>query len=243
MAEFDLRRRMAAEGLGTAFLVAAVVGSGIMAETLTRDPALQLLCNTLSTGAVLVVLISMLAPISGAHFNPAVSLVFAARGELPSSETVFYIASQAAGGVAGTMIAHLMFSRPVFELSTKLRMGGGQWFAEAVATFGLVAAIFGGIRFQKPAIPWLVGLYITSAYWFTASTSFANPAVTLARALTDSFSGIAPISVPFFIAAQAAGALLAGLLAGWLFAPPSAKPEAAGPRPAVKAEFRASRIP
>ena len=217
MAMFDLRRRLAAEAVGTAFLVAAVVGSGIMAERLTHDVALQLLCNALPTGAALVVLISIFGPISGAHFNPAVSLVFAARGELLRSEAIFYVAAQLAGGIAGTMIAHLMFGMPVLELSNKLRTGGGQWFAEAVATFGLVATILGGVRSQKPAIPWLVGLYITSAYWFTASTSFANPAVTVARALTNSFSGIAPISVPLFIVAQVSGALLAAVLAGSLF--------------------------
>jgi glycerol uptake facilitator-like aquaporin len=221
MPEFDLRRRLAAEALGTALLVAAVVGSGIMAETLTRDTALQLLCNTLPTGAALVVLISTLCPISGAHFNPAVSLVFAARGELPRSEALLYISAQVGGGIAGTMIAHLMFGLPVLELSAKLRTGSSQWLAEAVATFGLLATILGGIRFQKPAIPWLVGLYITSAYWFTASTSFANPAVTIARALTNSFSGIAPASAPPFIAAQIAGALLAAWLGSWLFRPGS----------------------
>jgi glycerol uptake facilitator-like aquaporin len=236
MADFDLRRRLTAEAAGTAFLVAAVVGSGIMAEKLTQDVALQLLCNTLPTGAVLVVLITVLGPISGAHLNPAVSLVFAARGELSRSETIFYIAAQVAGGIAGTGIAHLMFSFPVLELSAKLRTGPGQWFAEAVATFGLIATILGGIRFQKTAIPWLVGLYITSAYWFTASTSFANPAVTLARALTRSFSGIAPVSVPLFIAAQVGGALLAGYLAGWLFQPPAAIREATGPRSVMPAE-------
>ena len=236
MADFDLRRRLAAEAAGAAFLVAAVVGSGIMAEKLTQDVALQLLCNTLPTGAVLVVLITVLGPISGAHLNPAVSLVFAARGELSRSDTMFYIAAQVAGGIAGTGIAHLMFSFPVLELSAKLRTGGGQWFAEAVATFGLIVTILGGIRFQKPAIPWLVGLYITSAYWFTASTSFANPAVTIARALTRSFSGIAPASVPLFIAAQVAGALLASLLAGWLFATPAASPETAGSPSAMPAE-------
>ena len=235
MADFDLRRRLAAEALGTAFLVAAVVGSGIMAETLTRDTALQLLCNTLPTGAVLVVLISVLGPISGAHFNPAVSLVFTWRGELSRSQTIFYIAAQIAGGIAGTMIAHLMFGRPLLELSVKLRTGG-QWFAEAVATFGLVVTILGGIRFQKSAVAWLVGLYITSAYWFTASTSFANPAVTLARALTNSFSGIAPASVPLFIAAQVVGAVLAGVLGGWLFAPPVAIRETPGPRSAMATE-------
>ena len=236
MADFDIRRRLAAEAVGTAFLVAAVVGSGIMAEMLTRDVALQLLCNTLPTGAVLVVLITVLGPVSGAHLNPAVSVVFAARGDLPRSETILYIAAQVAGGIAGTGIAHLMFNFPVLELSAKLRTGGGQWFAEGVATFGLIATILGGIRFQKPAIPWLVGLYITSAYWFTASTSFANPAVTLARTLTPSFSGIAPVSVPLFIAAQIVGALLAGSLAGWLFASPAASPEAVGPRSAMPAE-------
>jgi glycerol uptake facilitator-like aquaporin len=236
MAMFDLRRQLAAEALGTAFLVAAVVGSGIMAERLTHDVALQLLCNTLPTGAALVVLISIFGPISGAHFNPAVSFVFAARGKLARSEAVSYIAAQLAGGIAGTMIAHLMFGMPVLELSTKLRTGGGQWIAEAVATFGLVATILGGLRFQKPAIPWLVGLYITAAYWFTASTSFANPAVTVARALTNSFSGIAPLSVPLFIGAQLAGALLAGWLGGWLFASPETAQEIAGARTAVPAE-------
>jgi glycerol uptake facilitator-like aquaporin len=219
MVAHDLKRRLVAEALGTAFLVTAVVGSGIMAERLTHDVALQLLCNTLPTGAALVVLISILGPISGAHFNPAVSLVFAVRGEISRSETVFYIAAQAAGGVAGTVIAQLMFGLPVLELSAKVRTGGGQWFAEAVATFGLVATILGGLRFQKTAVPWLVGLYITSAYWFTASTSFANPAVTFARALTNSFSGIALLSVPLFITAQLMGALLACLLGGWLLAP------------------------
>jgi glycerol uptake facilitator-like aquaporin len=223
MAAFDLRRRLTAEALGTAFLVAAVVGSGIMAGTLTRDPALQLLCNALPTGAALVVLISILRPVSGAHFNPAVSLVFAISGGLPRSETISYIAAQVAGGIAGTMLAHLMFGVPVFELSAELRTGGGQWLAEAIATFGLVATILGGVRFQQPAMPWLVGLYITSAYWFTASTSFANPAVTIARAFTNSFSGIAPHSVPLFIFSQCAGALLAAYLARWLFGPVSAQ--------------------
>jgi glycerol uptake facilitator-like aquaporin len=217
MAAFDLRRRLVAEALGTAFLVAAVVGSGIMAEMLTHDVALQLLCNTLPTGAALAVLISILGPISGAHFNPAVSLMFAVRGELPGSETILYAIAQAMGGIAGTVIAHLMFNLPVLELSMKLRGGDGQWLAEAVAAFGLMLTILGGVRFQKQAIPWLVGLYITSAYWFTASTSFANPAVTLARMFTNSFSGIAPHSVLPFILSQCAGALAAGYLAGWLF--------------------------
>jgi glycerol uptake facilitator-like aquaporin len=236
MNTFNLSRRLTAEGFGTAFLVAAVVGSGLMAETLTRDIALQLLCNTLATGAALVVLIAVLGPVSGAHFNPAVSLVFAVRGELSRSDTFYYIAAQVAGGIAGTVIAHLMFNHPVLELSAKLRTGGGQWFAEAVAAFGLVAVILGGIRFNKASIPWLVGLYITSAYWFTASTSFANPAVTVARAFTDSFSGIAPSSVPLFTAAQVAGALLAGWLGGWLFALPAAGKAISGEQTAVSAE-------
>jgi glycerol uptake facilitator-like aquaporin len=223
MKAFDLPRRLTAEALGTAFLVAAIVGSGIMAERLTHDVALQLLCNTLPTGAVLVVLISIFGPVSGAHFNPAVSLVFAIRGELPRPGTALYIAAQLVGAIAGTAIAHLMFGLPVLEISEKARMGGGQWFAEAVATFGLVTTILAGLRLQKPATPWLVGLYITAAYWFTASTSFANPAVTLARALTNSFSGIAPASVPLFIVSQAVGALLAAMLAGWLFRVSSGK--------------------
>lgn len=237
MERFDLARRLTAEALGTAFLVAAVVGSGIMAETLTRDGALQLLCNTLPTAAALVVLITILGPISGAHVNPAVSLVFFVKGELPPKEAGRYIVAQLAGGIAGTMLAHLMFDLPLIELSTKLRSGPGQWLAEGVATFGLVFTILAGLRFQKSAIPWLVGLYITSAYWFTASTSFANPAVTVARALTRSFSGIAPVSAPFFIASQLMGALLAALLARWLLSAPAAVHiEAAKARTALAAE-------
>jgi glycerol uptake facilitator-like aquaporin len=174
---FDLNRRLVSEALGTAILVAAVVGSGIMAETLTRDVALQLLCNTIPTGAVLVVLITILGPISGAHFNPAVSLVMALQGSLPRGELAPYVLAQIAGGIAGTLAAHLMFGLPVIEFSAKVRTGGAQWFSEGVAAFGLLTTIIAGVRFQKSAVPWLVGLYITSAYWFTASTSFANPAV------------------------------------------------------------------
>ncbi|HMN72592.1 MAG TPA: MIP/aquaporin family protein [Rhodoblastus sp.] len=216
MHDFDLPRRLAAEALGTALLVATVVGSGLMAQALTRDAALQLLCNTLPTGSALVVLITILGPISGAHFNPAVSLVFAVRRELASAEFAAYALAQIAGGIAGTMIAHAMFGLPLIEFSARVRSGGAQWFAEGVATFGLLLAILGGLRFQKASVPWLVGLYITAAYWFTASTSFANPAVAIARSLTDSFSGIRPIDLPGFAAAECVGALVAATLAGWL---------------------------
>lgn len=216
MQAFDLSRRLAAEALGTALLVATVVGSGIMAQTLTQDVALQLLCNTLPTGAVLVVLITILGPISGAHFNPAVSLVFAARRELTTHELGLYTAAQIAGGVAGVIVAHAMFGLPLVEFSAKARTGGAQWFAEAVAGFGLVLTILAGVRFQKSAVPWLVGLYITAAYWFTASTSFANPAVAIARSLTNTFSGIRPLDLPGFIIAECAGALAAAAFAGWL---------------------------
>jgi glycerol uptake facilitator-like aquaporin len=213
---FNLPRRLAAEAIGTALLVATVVGSGIMAQRLSPDIALQLLGNTLPTGAVLVVLITILGPISGAHFNPAVSLVFATRGGLPWRYLASYVLAQVLGGIAGTVVAHLMFALPLIELSANVRTGGAQWFAEGVAAFGLVLTILAGIRFQEAAVPWLVGLYITAAYWFTASTSFANPAVTIARSLTNSFSGIRPVDVAGFIAAQCAGALLAALFAGWL---------------------------
>ena len=216
MSGFDLRRRLAAEALGTALLVVTVVGSGIMAQTLTMDVALALLGNTIPTGAMLVVLITILGPISGAHFNPAVSLVFMAKGDLPRNETGLYVVAQVAGGIVGTMIAHAMFALPIIEISTKVRSGMPQWFAESVATFGLVATILAGIRFQQAAVSWLVGLYITAAYWFTASTSFANPAVAIARALTDTFSGIRPIDVPGFVIAQIIGAFAALVLVSWL---------------------------
>jgi len=216
MQKFDLPRRLAAEALGTAILVATVVGSGIMAETLTKDVALALLGNTLPTGAILVVLISILGPVSGAHFNPAVSLVFALKGELTPREMPLYILAQIAGGIAGTMIAHEMFALPVIDISLKMRTGGAQWFAEAVAAFGLIVTILGGIRFNLAAVPWLVGLYITAAYWFTASTSFANPAVAIARSLTNTFSGIRPVDLPGFIVAETCGALVALAVMGWL---------------------------
>ena len=216
---FDLPRRLVAEGLGTAVLVATVVGSGIMATTLTQDTGLQLLANTLPTGAILVVLISCLGPISGAHFNPAVSLVFVMRAELPKSDALLYAMAQIGGGIAGTCLAHLMFDLPIMTASTHIRAGHAQWLSEGVATFGLVLTILAGLRFQSHAIPWLVGLYITAAYWFTASTSFANPAVTIARAFTNSFSGIRPDDVGGFVIVQFLAALAAWRLMHWLLIP------------------------
>ncbi len=213
---FDLPRRLTAEALGTGLLVATVVGSGIMAETLTRDAALALLGNTLPTGAILVVLITILAPISGAHFNPAVTLVFALKRELAPREALSYVAAQIAGGIAGTIVAHAMFALPLLDASLKMRSGSAQWLAEAVAAFGLVATILAGIRFNRSAVPWLVGLYITAAYWFTSSTSFANPAVAIARSLTNTFSGIRPVDLPGFIAAELGGAVAALVLMNWL---------------------------
>jgi glycerol uptake facilitator-like aquaporin len=216
MPGFDLPRRLTAEALGTALLVATVVGSGIMAENLTKDVALALLGNTLPTGAILVVLITILGPISGAHFNPAVTLVFALRRELTPREALLYMMVQIAGGIAGTIIAHAMFALPLLDASLKVRTGGAQWLAEAVAAFGLIATILAGIRFERASVPWLVGLYITAAYWFTASTSFANPAVAIARSLTNTFSGIRPVDLPGFIAAEFCGAVVAMLLLNWL---------------------------
>lgn len=215
----DLPRRLFAEALGTALLVATIVGSGIMAQSLTTDTAVALLGNTLPTGAILVVLITILGPISGAHFNPAVSLIFALRRELPWRDAIFYTSAQIVGGILGTIIAHAMFAAPLLEVSQHIRTGSAQWFAEAVAAFGLVVVILAGLSFQRTAVPWLVGLYITAAYWFTASTSFANPAVTIARALTDTFSGIRPADVPGFILAQLAGALIAWGVMAWLLRP------------------------
>ena len=216
MSTFDLPRRLAAEALGTALLVATVVGSGIMAENLTKDVALALLGNTLATGAMLVVLIAILGPISGAHFNPAVSLVFALKRELTPRDALLYTAVQVVGGIAGTMIAHAMFALPLLDASLKARTGGAQWLAEGVAAFGLITTILAGIRFERPAVPWLVGLYITAAYWFTSSTSFANPAVAIARSMTNSFSGIRPVDLPGFIAAELCGAVVALVLMNWL---------------------------
>ncbi len=212
-------RRLAAEALGTGFLVATVVGSGIMAETLAGgNVALALLGNTIPTGAILFVLITMFGPISGAHFNPAVTLAFAVRREIARGMALAYVAAQIAGGVAGTFVAHLMFDQAVVQFSSHVRTGMAQWLAEIVATFGLVAAIFITIQVRREAVAAVVGLYITAAYWFTASTSFANPAVTVARAFTDTFSGIRPLDAPGFIAAELIGALLAAAFIGWLFA-------------------------
>jgi glycerol uptake facilitator-like aquaporin len=223
MPEFDLPRGLVAELLGTALLVTTVVGSGIMAETLTKDVALQLLGNTLPTGAILVVLIAILGPVSGAHFNPAVSLVMALKGDLSGSDAARYVAVQVLGGIAGTALAHAMFGLPLFDFSMKVRTGSAQWLAEAVAAFGLVATILAGIRFNKPAVPWLVGLYITAAYWFTASTSFANPAVAIARSLTNTFSGIRPVDLPGFIVSELVGAVIALMLMSWLLRSAPAK--------------------
>jgi glycerol uptake facilitator-like aquaporin len=220
----DLPRRLAAEALGTGLLVATVVGSGIMAQGLTADPGLALLANTIATGAVLVVLIAVLGPLSGAHFNPAVSLVIALRGELSARDAVSYAFAQVAGGLAGTLLAHMMFALPVLEASTRVRTGGGQWLAEGVATFGLIAVILAGLRFRRQALPGLVGLYIVAAYWFTASTSFANPAVAIARAFSDTFAGIRPLDLPGFIIAELAGALVALGLMGWLLRVPDLAP-------------------
>jgi glycerol uptake facilitator-like aquaporin len=227
-----LFRRLTAEALGTAILVATVVGSGIMADKLAGgNQAIALLGNTIPTGAILVVLITILGPISGAHFNPAVSLVFASRGELPWRETLPYIAVQCLGGIAGTVIAHLMFDLAPIMIGTTARSGPSQWLAEMVATFTLVLTILGGIRYAPQAIPWLVGLAITAAYWFTASTSFANPAVTLARGFTTTFAGIAINHVPGFIVAQLIGAAIGALVSVALF----------GPAPASVGELKRGR--
>jgi glycerol uptake facilitator-like aquaporin len=214
----SLTRSIVAEWLGTAFLLAAVVGSGIMAQKLAGgNTALALLCNTIPTGAILVVLILIFGPISGAHFNPAVTLALACHNKLPWTAAPIYIAAQIVGGIAGVWAAHLMFELPVLQFSLTGRTGAGQWFAEAVATFGLLLTIFGCAARTPAAIPYAVGLYITSAYWFTASTSFANPAVTIARSLSDTFAGIAPGGVVAFIVAQLLGTAVAVVLAGWLW--------------------------
>ena len=215
----NTQKRLFAEWFGTLALVATVVGSGIMAETLANgNIALALLGNTIATGAILVVLITMLGPVSGAHFNPAVSAAFALRGDLSGSLAVAYIACQIAGGICGTFLAHWMFAAPILQEATNFRSGLSQYGSEWVATFGLLMVIFGGIKYRPGAVAWMVGLYITAAYWFTASTSFANPAVTIARSLTDTFSGIHLGDMPFFIFAQLLAVWPAYRLAGWLFA-------------------------
>lgn len=205
-----LSRRLLAEGLGTALLLATVIGSGIMGVKLSGgNAALALLGNTLATGAILAVLILIFGPVSGAHFNPAVTLAFTLKRALTWQEGGLYLAAQVVGAILGVWTAHGMFELPIWQLSPTVRTGAGQWIAEFIATFGLLLTIFGCIARAPSAIPYAVGLYITAAYWFTASTSFANPAVTLARALSDTFAGIAPASVPGFVLAQLAGMLIA----------------------------------
>jgi glycerol uptake facilitator-like aquaporin len=216
----DLARRLAAEALGTGLLLIAVVGSGIMAERLAAgNMAVALLANAIATGAALVVLITIFGPLSGAHFNPCVSLYFALRREMPLAVALAYSATQVISAALGVWLTHAMFGMPILETSARLRSGPPLMLAEFIATFGLLTTIAGGLRFTPSSVPMLVGLYITGAYWFTASTSFANPAVTLARALTDSFSGIAPASVPGFLAAQLLAVLAGWVLLRWLFEP------------------------
>jgi len=216
-----LPRRALAEALGALLLFACVIGSGVMAERLAGGSvAVALLGNTLATAAMLLVLVSVLGPVSGAHLNPAVTLVAVLRRDLGAGDGLAYVAAQLAGGLAGVLLAHAMFEMPLFELGTKVRTGPGQWLSEGVATFSLVLAILGGVRHKPAWVPAIVAAAVTAGYWFTASTSFANPAITLARSLTDSFAGIRPADAPAFIAAQFAGALLAAGCATLLFGPP-----------------------
>ncbi len=213
-----ITRRAVSEALGTAFLLATVIGSGIMAERLSGgNSALALLCNTLPTGAILTVLILIFGPVSGAHFNPAVSLAFAVRRELSWALLGPYVVAQLVGAIAGVLAAHAMFELPLWQVSTHARFGPGQWLAEAVATFGLILTIFGCASCSAAAVPYAVGLYITAAYWFTASTSFANPVVTVARSLSDTYAGIAPSGVFASIVAQLAGTVIAVVLSSWLW--------------------------
>ena len=219
----NLARRLASEGLGSFLLFATVIGSGVMAEALAGgNVALALLGNTIATGAMLFVLIAMLGPVSGAHFNPAVSLVMAARGDLARRDAALYILAQIGCGALGAFAVHLMFDLPILQLSAKARSGIGQWSGEALATFGLIVTIIGTVARRPTAVPASVALYITAAYWFTSSTSFANPAITLVRSLSNSFAGIAPGDAPAFIAAQLLGAVVGAVVAGWLFSPDSA---------------------
>ena len=218
MSAVSTSRQLAAEGIGTMTLLATVIGSGIMAERLAGgNVAVALLGNTIPTGAILYVLITIFGPVSGAHFNPAVTIAFAIRRQVAAPQALMFILMQVAGGLCGAMLAHLMFEMPILQLSQNARTGGAQWLSEFVATFGLLTVIFGGLRWRPESVPMLVGLYITAAYWFTASTSFANPAVTIARAFTDSFSGILPAHAPGFILAQLAAACLAPAILGWMF--------------------------
>ena len=213
-----LPRRLAAEFIGTTFLLATVVGSGIMGENLAGgNMAIALLGNTIATGAILVVLILVFGSTSGAHFNPVVTLAFLLRREILPGTAFAYILIQIIAGVSGTIAAHIMFAEPALMISTNARTGLGQWFAEFVATFGLLATILGCLRCRPEAVPYAVGLFITAGYWFTASTSFANPAVTIARTLTNTFSGISPTDAPAFIAAQILGSITATIVFSWLF--------------------------
>ncbi|MEP9357361.1 aquaporin [Sphingomonas sp. KR3-1] len=217
-------RAILSEALGSALLFATVIGSGIMAEALAGgNGAIALLGNTLATGAMLFVLVTLFAPISGAHLNPAVTLVLCLRGHVGRRSAAAYAVAQLAGGALGVWVAHLMFALPVFQLSERIRSGPGQWIGEAVATFGLILTILGTMRSRPDSVPASVALYITAAYWFTSSTSFANPAITVARALSDSFAGIAPSCVPAFVAAQLAGAIAAHFVAQVLFVGTSRK--------------------
>lgn len=236
MQENSLSRRLAAEFGGTALLLATVVGSGIMAERLAAgNVAVALLGNTIPTGAILVVLITALGPVSGAHFNPAVTLAFLIRREIRGSTASLYLLAQVVGGIIGTLAAHAMFEEAMWQLSDHTRTGPAQWLSEVVATFGLVGTIFAALRWRPDGVAWMVGLYITAAYWFTASTSFANPAVTLARALTDTFSGIRPIDAPAFIIAQCVGAVLATIALTWLLHPKGYPEAGAGRQKAAAA--------
>ncbi len=215
-------RRLIAEWVGTFSLLATVVGSGIMAERLSGgNVAIALLGNTIPTGAILVVLILCFGPISGAHFNPAVTLAFAIRKEITAKDSVFYVLAQVAGGIAGVLVAHVMFAHPIFDPSTNIRTGLGQWVGEFVATFGLIGTILCCLKARAAAVPYAVGLYITAAYWFTSSTSFANPAVTIARGFSNTFSGISPADVAAFIAVQLFAAVLATYFYRWFLKEPS----------------------
>jgi len=216
--QFSLLQKLVAEALGSFFLFATVVGSGIMAESLSGgNVAIALLGNTLATGAILFVLIAILAPVSGAHFNPAVTLVMALRKELNAAASALFVTAQLIGGIIGVWAAHYMFELPVFQLSEKIRTGNGQWLSEMIATFGLLFTILGTLKFRPEWVAPAVGLYISAGYWFTSSTSFANPAITVGRAFSNSFAGIAPENIAAFVVVQFSGAILAWLLAGWLF--------------------------
>ncbi|MEQ8193651.1 MAG: MIP/aquaporin family protein [Rhodospirillales bacterium] len=240
---FDLQRRLMAEALGTAFLLATVVGSGIMAERLAGgNTAIALLGNTIATGAILVVLILIFGRVSGAHFNPAVTVSFWLQRAIPSGEAFAYIIVQIVSALIGTMIAHVMFGEPYLTASSTARTGVGQWTGEFVATFGLLATILGCVRAAPQAVPYAVGLFITAGYWFTSSTSFANPAVTVARSFTDTFSGIVPDHAPAFIAVQLAGAVAATLVFRWLWSPVLADTEHAPEDIAEAAEQAAPKI-